>query len=111
LTKNKASAKTKKPAKEQYGTTTIAINVEIAEALNQLKRGRDSYSDVLKRFIDNQADVWVDFILIDNELPQLHTVVIQLGEQKESLYYFDGQNIKKYSLEEANALMKKVRQK
>ena len=86
--------------------TTIAISVENAAELNRQKRGFDSYDDVLSRLFTNQADVYTEFVLIDNELPQLHTCVFQLGEDNKSLYYWNGQAIAPISLADSNKLLK-----
>ena len=88
-------------------TTTIAVEVKVQKILEGLKRGRDDYNDVIKRLLgESQGEIYAEFILVDNELAQLHTCVFQLGEDKDALFFFDGQFIKPITLEETNKLMK-----
>ena len=85
--------------------TTIAISQKNADSLRKMIHGREDYNDVLTRLIADSVDVWVDVIMVDGQLPQLHTVVFQLGEDKHSLYYYNGERMEPLSLEEANALL------
>lgn len=88
-------------------TTTIAVEVKVQKILEGLKRGREDYNDVIKRLLgESQGEIYAEFILVDNELAQLHTCVFQLGEDKDALFFFDGQFIKPITLEETNKLMK-----
>lgn len=107
LPENKAKKPKPKKVYKYPDMTTIALTKEHAAALNKMKRNWDeSYDNILDRLFINQVDVWVEFLLIDNELPQLHTAVFQLGDDKTSLYYWDGSEMKPFSLEESNKLMK-----
>ena len=74
-----------------------------------LLHNRDSYDAVVNRLINGITDVFVDFILVDNELSQTHTIVFQLGENKESLYFFDGQIVKPTTLAETQKLLKQIK--
>jgi hypothetical protein len=76
-------------------------------ALKKLKRPGGTLNEVI-RFLLGQAkgEVYVDIILVDNSLPQLHTVVFQLGEDKESVYLFDGSEMAPTTLEHIEELMK-----
>lgn len=94
-------------SKAKNKTTTIQVYLDVKEKLEQFRRGRDSYNDVIRKLIQGTQEVYVEFILVDNELPQLHTVVFQLGEDADSLYYYDGKQIKPITLEETQELMKK----
>lgn len=86
--------------------TTIAIDVKIQKELNKLRKGRETYNDVLRRLIHGISDVFVEFVLVDNELPQSHTIVFQLGEDTKSLYFWDGQNIQPITVDDAQKLLK-----
>lgn len=87
--------------------TTIAISMKTQEALNKLKQVKEDYEDVVNRLLQGSVDVYTEFVLIDNELPQLHTAVFQLGEDVDSLFYWDGKPpMRPITLKEANALMK-----
>jgi hypothetical protein len=72
-----------------------------------MRKGYESYDNIVSRLISQTIDVYHEFTLIDNELPQLHTCVFQLGEDSESLYYWDGKTIKPTTLEAVNEIMKK----
>lgn len=86
--------------------TTIAIDLKVQKELNKLRKGRETYNDVVQRLIYGVSDVYVEFVLVDNELPQSHTVVFQLGEDTKSLYYWDGQNVQPITVKEAQKLLK-----
>lgn len=87
--------------------TTIAISVENQKGLEAMKRGRESFDEVISRLKDNQFDVFVEFLLIDNELPSLHTAAFQCGTDTDSVFYFDGMHQPRQSTpEEINNLMK-----
>ena len=92
------------PKKTPKSKTTIQIDSDNQKALSEMfTNNKDTYNNVISRLINNIADVKVDLIAIDNELPQLHTAIFQLGEDKESIYYFDGQTFKPITLKEANS--------
>lgn len=97
------------PNKSKEKKTTISVTQSNADALRKLIHGREDYDNVISRLLQNIADVYVDFIEIDGELPQLHTAVIQLGEDKHSLYYYDGNSIEPTTLIDANMLLGKQR--
>lgn len=87
--------------------TTIAISVENQEELDGMRHGRESFDDILSRLINNQFDVFIEFLLIDNELPSLHTAAFQLGTDTDSVFYFDGlHQPRPSSLKEINKFMK-----
>ena len=87
-------------------TTTIAITWDAHKRLKNLMKSGDDYDAIIKQLLNNQVDVYTEFILIDNELPQLHTVVFQLGDNKDSLFYFDGERIQTITLAETQKMMK-----
>lgn len=87
--------------------TTIAIDVDVQKELDSLRKSKtDTYNTILKRLIQGITDVYTEFVLIDNELPQLHTVVFQLGTDPESLYFYDGKTIQPIMLQDTQKLMK-----
>jgi hypothetical protein len=86
--------------------TTIAISAQNKNLLQKLKRGYDTFDDVISRMVNDQADIYLEFVLIDNELPHRHSAVFQLGEDKNSLYYFNGEEIHTFTVEEANKIIK-----
>jgi len=94
--------------KRKRKNTTLAIYPEIRDILRDLKQPSDrSVNDVIKRLVgESQGVVKVDVIAIDNELPQLHTMIAQIGEDKDSVFLFDGQNLKPTTLIEINRLIK-----
>lgn len=91
---------------EKPKKTTIAIDVSVQKKLDKLKKGRDTYNDIVRRLVDHIADVYVEFILIDNELPHTHTVVFQLGEDVESLYHWNGKALKTITIGETQKLLR-----
>ena len=97
----------KKPKKKKDSdSTTIAVSRKTTAKLNEMRRGFEDYDDVLTRLLNSQADVYTEFVLIDNELPQLHTCIFQLGEDANSLFVFNGTSIIATTLTEVNKLMK-----
>ena len=86
--------------------TTIAVDVETRKTLSKLADKGESVNDAIRRLIQSQVDVYVDFVLVDNELPQLHTVAFQLGEDKHSVYYYDGENIQPTTLAQVQKMAK-----
>lgn len=88
--------------------TTIGVLNSTQEELDNLKNKWRcaSYDSVVQRLLRGVHDVYVELISIDNELPQLHTVTFQLGEDKDSLYFWNGESTKQITLEEANKKMK-----
>jgi len=86
--------------------TSISVRRRNRDYLASLCYGREKIDGALTRLINGQVDVNVEVIMIDNELPQLHTLVFQLGDDKDSLYYWDGKTIEKVSVKEANRLLK-----
>lgn len=98
---------------QKQKTTTIQVDLEVRDFLHNNKRGREDYNDVLRRLITGRIDVYIEFILVDNELPQTHTVLFQLGENTDSFYFFDGRKPVRpghyavpVTLEEAQKLLK-----
>jgi hypothetical protein len=99
--------KNSKETKQPPEMTTIAISVANQKELNKLRKGRESYDDVLSRLVNNQFDIYVEFLSIDNELPQLHNAAFQCGEDADSVFFFDGIHASRpSSLEEINKLVK-----
>ena len=90
-------------------TTTIAITIGVHDRLRKLMKGQEDYNDVVSRLLNDSVDVYTELILVDNELPQLHTVVFQLGDNKDSLFYFDGERIQTTTLAETQKMMKQPR--
>lgn len=92
-------------------STTIAIDVECAKMLNAMKtRSSETYNEVVRRLIgigDDEYEIYMEFILVDNEYPRLHTAVFQLGENKDKLFFFNGYQSNPISTGEVAALMKK----
>lgn len=86
--------------------TTIAISRENQKALNAKRRGFEDYNAIVGRLLDGEGETWAELIMIDNEIPQLHTCVFQLGENALCYYHWDGRSIKQISFEETNKLMK-----
>ena len=86
--------------------TTIAVCMANWQVLNNRKRGRESFDDVLKRLFRGEVDIEVSVIAVDNELPQLHTLILQLGDDPKSLYHFGGKDFEPITLDEANKKMK-----
>jgi len=92
--------------KTEPQTTTIAISLKNRDKLNAMRKGFENYDAIITRLINATVDVYHEFILIDNELPSLHTCVFQLGDDSGSLYRFDGSTIEPITKEQANRLMK-----
>ena len=90
---------------DKIDMTTIAVSKKNNAKIQTLKRG-GSADDVVSRLLNSQADVYTEFILIDNDLPQLHTCVFQLGDDVASLFLWNGVTIEPVSLDQANKLMK-----
>jgi hypothetical protein len=86
--------------------TTIAISRTNQNLLNSMRRGFEDYNAIVTRLIEGQTFTYTEIISIDGELPFLHTCTIQLGEDAKCLNYWNGQNWKEISFEEANKLMK-----
>jgi len=86
--------------------TTIAIDKNVQKILSRLKRGFETYNDVIRRLIESRVDVYVEFVLIDNELPQTHTAVFQMGEDSQSVYFFNGSDIQPITIEKTQELLK-----
>lgn len=70
--------------------TTIQVDKETRDFLESKKRGKEGIYKVVRRLVQGISDVYVEFVLIDNELPRTHTAVFQMGENSQSLYFFDG---------------------
>ena len=89
------------------GTTIGLLNStqgELDDLKNKWRLG--SYDAVIQRLLRGQTDVYIELLAIDNELPQLHTATFQLGEDTNSIYFWDGQITKTTTLEEANKKLK-----
>ena len=86
--------------------TTIAISKENAKKIVEMERGNEDYDAVITRLLNNQADVNFELIIVDNELPQLHTLVFQLGDDPESQWFFNGAKCVPITLAESNKLLK-----
>ena len=100
--KKKKSDKTKK----KLSFTTIAVDHETRAKLESMKQGREDVGDVVERLAAGQIDVYVEFILVDNELARTHTALFQLGEDVDSLYFFDGGKCNPIKIEDAQKLTK-----
>uniref|UniRef100_A0A6M3K4B7 Uncharacterized protein n=1 Tax=viral metagenome TaxID=1070528 RepID=A0A6M3K4B7_9ZZZZ len=86
---------------------TIAFTEETHKRIVDLKMPYDpNYEAVIKRLIDNVGAVYFEPVLVDNELPQTHTIVFQLGEDKTSLYLFDGEKISPITLDVVQMMVK-----
>lgn len=93
--------------KKKRDLTTIALHRDTKKVLDSLKKGtKDCPEKVIQRLIHGITDVYVELVLVDNELPQTHTVVFQLGTDKESLYYWNGQSIVPITLAQVQKLLK-----
>jgi hypothetical protein len=89
--------------------TTIQISRKVHTQLANLKlRWNTSFNDTITRLLNNQTDVFFSMLLIDNELPQTHTAVFQLGEDKNSLYFFDGKDSAPITIEETQKKLKEA---
>jgi hypothetical protein len=87
--------------------TTIALTLDTKEQLrHKLANSQDSFDSVVNRLLNGITDVYVEFLAIDNELPQTHTVILQLGNDKNSLYFWDGEKITPVTIEDAQKLIK-----
>jgi hypothetical protein len=101
-----AKSKKKKPPK----MTTIAISVANQQELAKMRRGREPFDDILSRLVNSQFDVFIEFLLIDHELPSLHTAAFQCGTDTDSVFYFDGLHPPRPSTpQEINKFMKQPR--
>lgn len=88
--------------------TTIALSLPTkAELKERLQGPGDSYEGLVKRLVNGITDVYVEFLAIDNELPQTHTVIMQLGNDVNSLYYWDGEKNIPITIQSAQQLIKK----
>ena len=95
------------PAKRKQKITTVAIHPETRKKLETFKINlKDTPDKIINRLMNGVTDVYVEFVLIDNELPQSHTAVFQLGTDKESLYHWTGQETKPITLAGAQKLLK-----
>jgi hypothetical protein len=90
----------------RYQKTTIQVDKAIQRQLAQRKQSGENYNHVLQRLLSQETNVWVELILVDNELPQTHTVVLQLGEDPRNLYYFNGVAVKPVTLDAVQQLTK-----
>lgn len=104
LTKKKKGKTTQRETKPEM--TTIAISRTNQNVLNSMRRGFEDYNAIITRLIAGETETWTEMIAVDNELPYLHTCILQLGEDAKALHYWDGQNWREISFEEANKLMK-----
>lgn len=86
--------------------TTIAVSKKNAKRIAEMERGFEDYDAVITRLLNNQADVNFELIMVDTELPQLHTLVFQLGDDPGSLWFFNGAKCVPITLEESNKLLK-----
>ena len=87
--------------------TTIAIDEEVQKAIDAFRKGKYTYNEVLRRhFLQDITEVYLEFKTIDNDLPDLHTAVFQLGENTDSLYFWDGKELEPITIVETNALVK-----
>ena len=93
------------PAKPK-NMTTIAISKKNAKKIVDMEHGSEDYDAVVTRLLNNQADVNFELIIVDNELPQLHTLVFQLGDDPESQWFFNGATCVPITLAESNKLLK-----
>lgn len=75
---------------EEPSLTTIQVDTETRAYLESKKHGREGVYKVVRRMIQGISDVYIEFVLVDNELPRTHTAVFQMGENSQSLYFFDG---------------------
>jgi len=98
--------KKKKAVAEPSNMTTIAISRTNQNILNSMRRGFEDYNAIVTRLLAGQTEMWTEIIAVDNELPYLHTCILQLGEHAEKLHYWDGQNFREITFEEANKTMK-----
>jgi len=85
--------------------TTIAVDREVREALRKLGKGNPP-NQVIRNLLRGITDVYVEFVLIDNELPVSHTAVFQMGEDSKSLYFWNGETLAPITVEEVQARLK-----
>lgn len=89
--------------------TTIQISRKIHTQLANLKlRWNVGFNDAITRLLNNQTDVFFEMLLIDNELPRTHTAVFQLGEDKDSLYFYDGKDSTPIIIDEVQKKLKEA---
>jgi DNA replication protein DnaD len=86
--------------------TTIAISRTNQNILNSMRRGFEDYNAIVTRLLAGQTETWTEIIAIDNELPYSHTCILQLGEKAEKLHYWNGQDFREITFEEATKTMK-----
>jgi hypothetical protein len=92
---------------EQPKLTTIAVSVENKNELDKMRRGRESFDDIVSRLVNGQFDLFIEFLFIDGELPYLHNAAFQAGTDADSVFYFDGMHPPRPSTpEEITGLMK-----
>ena len=87
-------------------TTTIGVKRDTHKKLMDLKHPHEDFDNIINRLLNRNVDVYLEFTLIDNELPQTHTAVFQLGEDSKSLYFYNGESVKPINLDEVQKLLK-----
>jgi hypothetical protein len=86
--------------------TTIAISRTNQNCLNAMRKGFEDYDSIVTRLISGGPDIYTELIGIDAELPCLHTCILQLGEDAKKYHYWNGENWREISFEDANKMMK-----
>lgn len=87
--------------------TTIQIDKELQTRLQTMMHLGDTYNKLIRDILLNkQQEIYVEIILVDNELPQSHTVILQIGEDKRNLYHYTGEKINPIELDEVQKLLK-----
>lgn len=92
---------------EQDGKTTIQIDTSLQTELNKLRKWRtDTYNTIIQRLLTGLSHVYVEFVLVDNELPQTHTVIFQIGEDPRNIFIWKGAKCEQIAIEEVQKLLK-----
>jgi len=74
---------------KREGYTTIWISRETKRKLDSLKRGRETYDEVLNKLLSGEEGVvFVDFISVDGKPAREHTIIFQLGDQPPRYYRY-----------------------
>lgn len=97
-------------SKKELEKTTIQVTRKLQGQLSEFKHhSRESFNDVIQRFVDGATDVYVEMILVDNELSQSHSVVFQLGGDQRNLFIADINGIRQIELNEVQKLVKQAK--
>ena len=87
--------------------TTIWISRKTKEALDSIKRPRETYDELISRIISGEEGaVFIDFISINGKPAKEHTIIFQLGDRPPRYYMYKKGSFKELSYDEIEIRVK-----